>query len=106
LAKYCTVKSFGGKKFGKKAAAKDWQKNFWQMLTYIANRQSSINSSKMKPNEAIPNIDEHNKTNSIFSRICLVPRASSVLFDDGEVHCRVYDPYLFITNIPYSQKFL
>jgi len=48
----------------------------------------------MKPNEAIPNIDEHNKMNSIFSRICLVPHASGVLFDDGKVHCRVYDPWL------------
>jgi len=52
------------------------------MLTCIANRPSLINS-KTKPNEAIPNIDEHNKTNSVFS-ICLMPRASSVLFNDGE----------------------
>jgi len=60
-------------------------------------RQSSINSliiSKMKLNKAIPNIDEHNKTNSIFFRVCLVPRAIIVLFDDGEVHCRVYDSWL------------
>jgi len=56
-------------------------------------RQSSINS-KMKPNGSIPNIDEHNKANSIFFRICLVPRASSMSFDDGEVHCRVYDSWL------------
>jgi len=35
-----------------------------------ANRQLSINS-KTKPNESIPNIDEHNKTNSAFFRICL-----------------------------------
>jgi len=46
----------------------------------------------MKQNDA--NIDEHNKTNSVFSRIYLVPCASSVLFDDGEVHCRVYDLWL------------
>jgi len=51
------------KKFGEKAAAKDWQKTFWQMLTGITNRQPSI-SSKTKPNESIPNIDEQNKTNS------------------------------------------
>jgi len=63
------------------------------MLTYIANRQSSINS-KTKQNEVIPNNDEHNKTNSVFFRICLVLHASSVLFDDGEVHCRVYDLWL------------
>jgi len=78
------VKNFGGKKF---AAAKDWQKKLWQMLTCIANCQSSINS-KTKPNKAIPNINEYNKTNSVFSRICLVPCASSMLFDDGKVHCR------------------
>jgi len=53
------------------------------MLTCITNRQSLINN-KTKPNEAIPNIDEHNKTNSVFSRICLVPYASSMLFDDGK----------------------
>jgi len=51
-------------------------------------------NSKTRPNEAIPNIDEHNKMNSVFFRICLVPCASSVLFDDGEVHCRVYDLWL------------
>jgi len=39
----------------------------------------------------ICNINEHNKTNLVFSRICLVPH---VLFDDGEVNCRVYDPRL------------
>jgi len=38
----------------------------------------------MKPNEAIPNINEHNKTNSVFSRVCLVPRASSMLLDDSK----------------------
>ena len=48
----------------------------------------------MKPNEAIPNINEHNKTNFVFSRICLVPCISGGLFDDGEMHCRVYDPCL------------
>jgi len=84
---YCTVKNFG-----KKAVAKDWQKKLWlRMLTCIGNRQSLINN-KTKPNEAIPNIDEHYKMNSIFSRICLVSRASSTLFGDGEVHCRVHDP--------------
>jgi len=75
----------------KRATARYWQKKLWQMLSCIANFQSSINS-KMKPNDAIPNINEHNKTNSVFSRIYLVPCASSVLFDDGEV--RVYDPWL------------
>jgi len=42
----------------------------------------------MKPNEDISNIDEHNKTNSVFSRIFLVPRTSSMLFDEvkGYVH--------------------
>jgi len=81
------------KKFGEKAAANDWQKKLWQMLTSIAHYQSSINS-KTKPNKEIPNLNEHNKMSSIFSRICLVPCASSVLFDDGEVHCRVYDLWL------------
>jgi len=39
------VKNFGSKKFDKKAAAKEWQKKLWQMLTcIIANRQSTINS--------------------------------------------------------------
>jgi len=32
--------------------------------------------------------------NSVFSRICLVQSASSMLFDDGEVHCRIYDLWL------------
>jgi len=41
-------------------------------------------NNKIKPNEAMPNIHEHNKMNSVFSRICLVPHASSMLFDDGE----------------------
>jgi len=53
------------------------------MLTCIVNCQSLINN-KTKPNEVIPNIDENNETNSVFSRIGLVPCASSVLFDDGE----------------------
>ena len=39
----------------------------------------------MNLNEAILNIDERNKTNYIFSRICLVPHASSILFDDGKI---------------------
>jgi len=59
------------KNFGKKAAAKDWQKN-WRMLTCIANHQSLI-INKTKPNEAIPNIDEYNEMN-----------CSNVLFDDGK----------------------
>jgi len=63
------------------------------MLTCITNCQSSINS-KTKLNEVISNIDEHDKMNSVFSRICFAPCASSVLFDDGEVHCRVYDQCL------------
>jgi len=69
------------------------QKKLWWMLTCIANRQSSINN-KTKLNEAIPNIDEHNEANPVFSRIYLVPHASSVLFDGGEVHCRIYDLWL------------
>jgi len=81
------------KKFGEKGYCKVLAKKLWWMLTCIANRQSSINS-KTKPNNAIPNIDEHNKMNSVFLRICLVPCASSMLFDDGEVHCRVYNPWL------------
>ena len=56
--------------------------------------ESLINSEMAKPTETIPNIDEHNKMKSIFSRICLVPHASSMFFDEGEVHCRVYDPWL------------
>jgi len=52
------VKTFAVKKFGEKATAKDWQKKLWQILTCITNHRSSI-SNKMKPNEAIPNIDEH-----------------------------------------------
>jgi len=63
------------------------------MLTCIANPQSSINS-KTKLNELIPNIDEHNKMDSVFFKICLLPCASSVLFDDGDTHCRVYDLWL------------
>jgi len=61
----------------KKLLQRIGEKKLWQMLTCIVNRQSSINS-KMKPNKSIPNIDEHNKTNSVFFRICLVPRASGV----------------------------
>jgi len=30
------------KKFGEKAAANDWQKKLWQMLTSITHHQSSI----------------------------------------------------------------
>ena len=74
--------------FGKKAAAKDWQKTLGNI-----DLQIMINS-KMKPNESIPNISEHNIMNFIFSRICLVSRTSGVLFDDGKVHYRVYDLWL------------
>jgi len=44
---------------------------------------------KMRSGHTRPicNIDQHNKTNSVFSRIYLVPRASSALFDDDEVKC-------------------
>ena len=38
----------------------------------------------------ICNINEHNKMNSVISRIHLVPRARSVLFDDGKVNCSLY----------------
>jgi len=38
----------------------------------------------------IRNIAEHNRTNSVFSKIYLVSHASSVLFDDGEVNCSPY----------------
>ena len=62
------------KKFGEKAAAKDWRKT---LANVDLHHQSSI-ISKTKLNKAIPNIDEHNKTNSVFFRICLVPRASGV----------------------------
>jgi len=51
-------------------------------------------NSKTKPNESIPNINECNIMNSIFSRICLVSRTSGMLFDDGEVQYRVYDSWL------------
>ena len=81
---YYTVKTLAAKNFGEKFAAKDWYKKlWWRMLTCFTNCQSLINN-KMKPNDAIPYINEHNKTNSVFSRICLVPHASSVLFDDDE----------------------
>jgi len=79
-------KLWRSKSLVKRATARHWQKKLWRMLTCIANHQSLINS-KTKLNDAIPNINEHNKMNSIFSRICLVPHASSMLFDDGEVHC-------------------
>jgi len=69
------------KNLGKKAAAKDLAKK--TLANVDLHHQSPINN-KTKPNKANPNIDENNKLNSIFSRICLVPCASSVLFDDGE----------------------
>jgi len=72
------------KKFDKKGYCKALAKK--TLANVDLHRQSLINS-KTKPNDAIPNIDEHNKTNSVFFRICLVPHASSVLFDDDEVHC-------------------
>ena len=71
------LQSIGEKNFGK----------CW-LASPIVNHQLTVNE------EAIPNINEYNKTNSVFSRICLVPRASNMLFDDGEVHCRVYDLWL------------
>jgi len=67
---YCTVKNFGGKKVWWKGCCKGLAKKLWQMLTCIADRPSSINS-KTKLNESIPNINEHNKMNSLFFRICL-----------------------------------
>jgi len=79
------------KKFGEKGYCKALMKKLWQMLTCIANCSSLINSKTL--NEAIPNIDEDNKTNSVFS-ICLMPRASSVLFNDDEADCTVYNPWL------------
>jgi len=39
-----------GKNFGEKAAAKDWRKKLWQMLTCIANCQSSINNKTERIN--------------------------------------------------------
>ena len=69
------VKNFD-KKVWRQGCCKELAKKLWQMLTFITNCQSSINS-KTKPNEAFPNIDEHNKMISIFSRICFVPCASS-----------------------------
>jgi len=86
------VKNFGSKKVWQKGCCKGLAKKLWQMMTYITNYQPSINS-KTNPKQ-FSNIDEYNKTSSVLSRICLVPRASSMLFDDGEVHCRVYDPWL------------
>ena len=79
------------KKFNKKAAAKDWQKNFGKCWLALPIANHRLINSKMKPNEAITNIDEHNKMNSVFFRIFFVPRTSSMLFDDGKVHCRAYD---------------
>jgi len=60
---------------------------FWHMQGVIEAPVPSDNFLAMP--DYIRNIDEHNynKTNSVFSRIYLVPRASSVLFDDGEVNC-------------------
>jgi len=78
-----------GKKLWQKSRCKALAKILWRMLTYIAIRQSSINNNT-KPNKAIPNINEHNKTNSVFSSICLVPHASSMLFDDGERYVYIY----------------
>jgi len=47
------VKNFGGKKgLAKRLLCKDWRKNFWRMLTCIANHQSKINS-KMKQFQTI-----------------------------------------------------
>jgi len=63
-------KLWQSKSLAKRATARHWRKKLWWMLTCIANRPSLINS-KTKPNEAIPNTDEHNKTNFIFS-ICII----------------------------------
>jgi len=67
---YHTVKSFGGKKVWWKDCYKGLVKKLWWMLTCINNHQSSING-KTKPNKLIPNINEHNKINSIFSEFVL-----------------------------------
>jgi len=48
------------------------------------------------------NIDEHNKMNSVFSRIYLVPLASSVLFDDGEVNCSPYLSWIYKQTIAWN----
>jgi len=85
----CTIR--WGKSLAKRLLQRIGKKTLW--LNVDLHHQSSINS-KTKPNEAIPNIHQHNKINSVFSRICIVPCASSLLFDDGEVHCRVYEPWL------------
>jgi len=50
---FCTIryilynKNLAVKMFGKKAAAKDWQKT-WQMLTYIANHRLTVKQSNAK----------------------------------------------------------
>jgi len=82
------------------------------MLTCIANRQSLINN-KTKLNEAIPNNDEHNKMNSVFSRICVVPHASIVLFDDDEgyvyilsmtVESMIHNYHYYISKLSLESK--
>jgi len=49
----------------------------------------------------LPNIDEHNKANSVFSRICLVPRASGVLFDDEKhtVESMIHGHHEYISKL-------
>jgi len=84
-------KNFGGKKLGQKSCCKGLAKK--TLVNVDLHCQSSING-KMKPNEAIPNIDE---THSVFSRICLAPHANSVLFDDGEGY--VYILYMTVESM-------
>jgi len=67
---YRRVKTLAVKKFGEKAAAKDWQKKLGRMLTCITNHQSSINS-KMEPNESILSIENIIKQTLYFS-VCHV----------------------------------
>jgi len=85
-------KLWRSKSLAKRVTARNWRKKLWQMLTCIANHRSTVNN-------AIPNIDEHNKTNSVLSRIWSVLHASTMLFDDGKVHCRVYDLWLSLIYV-------
>jgi len=48
------VKNFGDKKVWQKGCCNGLAKKLWQMLTYIANHQSTINS-ETKPSKEIPN---------------------------------------------------
>jgi len=93
------VKNFGSKKLWQKGCCKGLVKK--PLANVDLHRQSLINS-KTKPNEAIPNINVHNKKHSIFSRICLVPHASSMLFDDGEGY--VYMLYLTVESMIHAYQ--